>query len=495
MKKSITLIVSLLLTALFLNCDTNKKDDKNKLLSLLLFLQPNFTGDAVWARSVSAGTSESGIKSVSIGSDGIYAAGIINSNSTYTFGTQNVTGISSNSYNPVLVKYDTAGNAIWAKSISDGPASDQESLFNCVKAGSDGIYAVGIIQSTTNYKFGTVNVAGMYSGSNVVIVKYDTNGNAIWAKSVSAGLNSSEFNSVTIGSDGIYAAGTIWGNTEYKFGDQSVTGKWAAHKNAVIVKYDTNGNAIWAKSVTTGPNRSGFNAVSAGSDGIYAAGFIRGTVAFSFDSQSVLGTYSSFNTVLVKYDTSGNALWAKSVSAGSNDSYLNSVSVGSDGIYAAGYINNTGTYTFGTQSVNGTFSGFNAVLVKYNTSGDAVWAKSVAAGSSNSIINSVFAGSDGVYAARQIMGTTAFTFGTKSVTGTTIEDNPVLVKYDTSGNALWAKSISAGSAKSYFYGVVSGPMGLFAGGQISDTGTYTFGTQSVNGTAALELNSVLVKYQ
>lgn len=430
MKKSITLIVSLLLTALFLNCDTNKKDDKNKLLSLLLFLQPNFTGDAVWARSVSAGTSESGIKSVSIGSDGIYAAGIINSNSTYTFGTQNVTGISSNSYNPVLVKYDTAGNAIWAKSISDGPASDQESLFNCVKAGSDGIYAVGIIQSTTNYKFGTVNVAGMYSGSNVV-----------------------------------------------------------------IVKYDTNGNAIWAKSVTTGPNRSGFNAVSAGSDGIYAAGFIRGTVAFSFDSQSVLGTYSSFNTVLVKYDTSGNALWAKSVSAGSNDSYLNSVSVGSDGIYAAGYINNTGTYTFGTQSVNGTFSGFNAVLVKYNTSGDAVWAKSVAAGSSNSIINSVFAGSDGVYAARQIMGTTAFTFGTKSVTGTTIEDNPVLVKYDTSGNALWAKSISAGSAKSYFYGVVSGPMGLFAGGQISDTGTYTFGTQSVNGTAALELNSVLVKYQ
>src|SRR4030067_777795 len=37
-----------------------------------------------------------------------------------------------------------------------------------------------------------------------------------------------------------------------------------------------NGIAQWAKSVTTGPGNSIFNSVAVGSDGIYAAGYLNG---------------------------------------------------------------------------------------------------------------------------------------------------------------------------------------------------------------------------
>jgi hypothetical protein len=69
----------------------------------------------------------------------------------------------------------------------------------------------------------------------------------------------------------------------------------------------------------------------------------------------------------VKYDSSGTAQWAWSVSSGSDDSGFGSVAVdGSGNVYAAGGIYGTGTYTFGTGvSAQGTGSGYNVVLVKY----------------------------------------------------------------------------------------------------------------------------------
>jgi hypothetical protein len=488
MKKSIILIVSLSLTALFLNCDTNKKDDKNKYLALLFISQP-------WAKSVTAGSYESGFSSITVGSDGIYAAGFITGTGSYTFGNQSVSGTFSGS-NAVLVKYDLNGNAVWARSISSGADA---SGFSSVSVGSDGIYAAGSINGSGNYEFGDKWVTGTNAGgSNVVLVKYDTSGTALWAKTVAAGTDSSEFWSVSVGSDGIYAAGFIHNTLTYKFDTQSVTGLCNRY-NAVLVKYDTSGTALWARTVAneTVPDRSRFNSVAVGSDGIYVAGYIRGTGKYTFGSQPVQGTFSSgYNTVVVKYDTSGTALWAKSVSAGTNASYINSISVGSDGVYAAGYITGTGTYTFGDQSANGTYAGdYNTVLVKYDTSGNAVWAKSVAAGSNNSCINSVFAGSDGVYVAGFINTSGAYTFGDKSVSGTYAGGyNAVLVKYNTSGTALWAKSVTAGTNQSLFNSVAAGNEGIYVGGQIFGSTNYTFGTPNVMGTAATG-NAVLVKYQ
>ena len=55
----------------------------------------------------------------------------------------------------------------------------------------------------------------------------------------------------------------------------------------------------------------------------------------------------------------------------------------SDGsVYAAGCIDGTGTYNFGNSvTAAGTYSGYNIVLVKYNSSGVAQWARTVTAGS------------------------------------------------------------------------------------------------------------------
>ena len=86
----------------------------------------------------------------------------------------------------------------------------------------------------------------------------------------------------------------------------------------------------------------------------------------------------------------------------------------SGNVYAAGYIYSTGTYTFGTVTVAGSVAGgYNAVLVKYNSSGVAQWARSNTTGSAMARFNAVAVDSSGnIYAVGYVYGTGTYTFGT-----------------------------------------------------------------------------------
>jgi len=322
--------------------------------------------------------------------------------------------------------------ALWAKSVTAG---NDYSYFNSVAVDSSGnVYAAGYQSRTGSFTYGPgVSVAGSGS-SNVVLVKYNSSGNALWAKSVTAGTSESRFNSVAVDSSGnVYAAGYQRGTGSFTYGPGvSVAGSGSS--NVVLVKYDSSGTALWAKSVTAGYAYSEFNSVAVDSSGnVYAAGYQGGTGSFTYGpGVSVAGSYDGVNVVLVKYDSSGVALWARSVTAGTDTSWFNSVAVDSSGnVYAAGYQGGTGSFTYGAGvSVAGSGSS-NVVLVKYNSSGTALWAKSVTAGTNWSKFNSVAVDSSGnVYAAGYQSGTGSYTYGPGvSVAGSYSNWNVVLVKY------------------------------------------------------------------
>ncbi|HUJ18005.1 MAG TPA: hypothetical protein VL197_08425, partial [Nitrospirota bacterium] len=290
--------------------------------------------------------------------------------------------------------------AHWAQTVTGGSSS---SLFNGVSVASDGsVYTAGQIYGTGIYDLGSgVTATGTNSGGNIVLVKYDSSGTAQWAQTVTAGSSSSLFNGVSVAPDGsVYAAGSIDGTGTYGFGNNVIsTGTNSSGSNIVLVKYDSSGVAQWAQTVTAGSNDSFFTSVSVASDGsVYAAGKIHGTGTFNFgNSVTAAGSVNGDNLVMVKYNSSGVAQWAQTATGGSADSYFSGVSVASDGsVYAAGSINGTGAYNFGNSiTATGTYSNGNVVLVKYNSSGVAQWAQTVTAGSSFSIFFSVSAASDG----------------------------------------------------------------------------------------------------
>ncbi|GHV96226.1 hypothetical protein AGMMS50293_25460 [Spirochaetia bacterium] len=462
------------------------------------------SGDALWAKSVSAGSSLSGFTSVAKDSAGnVYAAGHQGGTGSYDYGNGVTVQGTSSGGNVVLVKYHSDGTAQWAKSVSGGSGN---SIFESVAADSTGnVYAAGVQYGTGSYDYGNgVTVQGTSSGGNVVLVKYHSDGTAQWAKSVSGGSYESRFTSVAVDSAGnVYAAGYQYRTGSYDYGNGVTVQGTYSGSNVVLVKYNSGGTAQWAKSVSTGSFISHFTSVAVDSAGnVYAAGYQFGTDSYTYGPGITAAGTGSSNVVLVKYNSGGTAQWAKSVSAGSSNSIFESVAVDSAGnVYATGYQNGTGSYDYGNgKTVQGTNSGANVVLVKYNSGGTAQWAKSVSGGSSESRFTSVAVDSAGyVYAAGFQNGTGGYDYGTGvTAQGTYSGYNMVLVKYNSGGTAQWAKSVSAGSDRSYFNSVTADNVGnVYAAGNQWGTGSYTYGPDvTAQGTYSGSMgNVVLVKYK
>jgi len=143
---------------------------------------------------------------------------------------------------------------------------------------------------------------------------------------------------------------------------------------------------------------------------------------------------------VVKYDDSGAAQWARTVTPGGSSSYLNSVTVDAAGnVYVAGGVHSTGTYDFGsgvTVPTGATGGGYHAVLVKYDASGATQWARSSKNDDfSEDILTSIKLDADGhIYAAGLVGGDGTVNFGNDVLVQGTATDagpgwSPLLLKY------------------------------------------------------------------
>ena len=238
---------------------------------------------------------------------------------------------------------------------------------------------------------------------------------------------------------------------------------------------------------------------------VYAAGELGAGSTYNFgNGVTATGAFAGGeNFVIVKYNSSGVAQWARTTTAGSNCSGFRGVAAASDGfVYAAGYIWDS-TYNVGNSVTRtGSFGGENIVLVKYNSSGVAQWARTATGGNSISDLYNVTVASDGaVYAAGYIHGTGTYDFGNGITTAAaTTAYNIALVKYSSSGEAQWAQTVTAGHRGTYFTSVsVALDGSVYAAGYIHEddvnTGLYNFGNGvTVSSTSPLSDNLILVKY-
>ena len=414
----------------------------------------------------------------------------------------------------------TSYNIYTATSTGVTPTSTQlpgfRSIMNVLTSSADvsgpaNTYYFVVTAATGNYPYENESPPSNEVSASVTATALP----ALWAQTVTAGTgtSASDFNGVSVASDGsVYAAGNIYGTGAYNFGPGVMSQGTCTSSNVALVKYNSSGVAQWARTVTAGSDQSSFSSVAVASDGsVYAAGYIYGTGTYNFSSSVIsAGTYTGSNIVLVKYDSTGTAQWAQTV-AGSDQSSFSSVAVAPDGtVYAAGTIHGTGTYTFGNGvTAAGPSNGYNPVLVKYDGTGVAQWAQTATAASSSltgiideSSFNGVSVSSDGsvVYAVGYIAETnnTTYNFGNNVISkGTATDGNVVLVKYDGTGVAQWAQTVTAGSGDSFFTSVSVAPGGsVYAAGYIQGNGTYNFGgvAPAIAGTSTDGINMVLVKY-
>ena len=204
-----------------------------------------------------------------------------------------------------------------------------------------------------------------------------------------------------------------------------------------IVKYDASGNVIWAKS-GGGSGMDVSKSINIDDDGnVYVTGFFE-SPSISFDGM-VLTRAGLCDIFVTKFDSFGNALW---ISGASGSSYMDIAS--GIGIDTTGNVFIAGSYfgnlIFGTDTLTSTISGSTDIfVVKYNASGNFQWAKS-AGGHKADSCKSMCADVNGNVFITGKFKSDYIDFGGHWVLNAHENtDDIFIVKYDCTGNVVWAQ--------------------------------------------------------
>ena len=387
------------------------------------------TGNWLWGR---------GATGTGVGQEGTGMTTDANGNTTIvggyadammTFGNDTIMNSHISTMDGYVGKLSSSGNVLWLKSI--GGMNSEIPNAVCTDA-------IGNVYVTGSSSSGTIvfDAISLLNGSSngMFVVKYDINGNAIWAKGAS-GVNSTSGYGVSADSYGnIYVAGGY--NDSVTFGATTLVS--AGGQDAFLNKYDSNGNLVWAKSEggTSGDVGASVR-VDNGSNIIMVGYFTGSSITFGSFTLTNAGQEDIY---VVKYDSSGTVLWAKSGN-GNGDEYVQQVSTDFNGDVFVGGSFNSSSLLFGS-SVLHSIGGLDAFIVKYNSSGNVIWAKS-GGGNTNDYGFSVSADSSGNSYISGGFTDPSILFDSYTITAPAFTTQPMfIVKFDSSGSILCADALS-----------------------------------------------------
>ncbi len=291
----------------------------------------------------------------------------------------------------------------------------------------------------------------------------------VWVK---AGINNNSSSvidpySVSVDNAGnTFETGTFKGNVS--FGAYSLVG---SNDLPYVVKYDVNGNVLWAKSARNiGKGIGDITAsITDQSGNVYITGTFNDTLIFSTDT---LFNGPDGNIFIAKYDPNGNLLWAEAEICKPYSSIANSISIDKGGnIYITGYFNDT--ISFDTIHLKSYYADF--FITKLNSGGKVIWAKSA------NILSGKYKGpavgqsmvcdsNANIYITGQYTGSICFDSDTLKNGGHF--GNIFLVKYDSNGNTVWAKGAQSSGISVCNNGTalaVDPQNNIYMGGNYSDT--------------------------
>ena len=367
-----------------------------------------------------------------------------------SFGNGDWTGVTGRGgYDAIIVKFDTNGNVVWNKNFG-GTYHDQ---FLAVTATSDGGFvAVGYSEAASFGNGDWTGVTGQ-GEQDAIIIKFDADGNVVWKNRV-GGFGYDCFNAVAETSDGgLIAAG-------YSAAASFGTGDWTdetgrGDHDSTIVKFDATGNVVWKKNFG-GTGLDFFNAVTATSDG--------GSIAVGISNASSFGNGDWIgvtgrgydDAIIVKFDIDGNVVWKKHFGGSGSDQFRAVTATSDGGFVAVGYSTSFGNGDWTGVTGRG---GGDAIIVKFDASGNVIWKKNFGGVYSDSFY-SVTATPDGGFVAAGQSLTESFGNGDwTGVTGRGGED-ATIVKFDSDGNVVWKKNFG-GSGNDLFHAVTATSDGGF----------------------------------
>ena len=348
----------------------------------IIILKFNNYGQRQWATYYGGGGFDNGHSIISDNQDNIYISGITDSPD---FPTQQLIGAY---YRPAdtwnsdafIIKFNTQGQRQWATcyyGINKNCFIIADSQNNIYITGGYGSTSIETQQMTGAYW--QANTAGY---NEIVIIKFNNQGQRLWATYYGGSGNETPFSIYRDNQDNIY----ITGHTDSQnFPIQQLVGAYWQPTNAggddiFLLKFNNLGQRLWA-TYYGGINNDFSGSICTDSIGsVYVTG---NTNSPNFPTQQLTGAfwqaacYGHYDAFIIKFNSQGQRLWA-TYYGGNYDDGSSSICVDiQDNIYITGYTRSTnfpiqqliGTYNQILYSGNG-----DVFIVKFDKNGIRKWA-------------------------------------------------------------------------------------------------------------------------
>ena len=337
-----------------------------------------------------------------------------------------------------VAKIDSLGNWQWVRSGMGG--WDERALGLCVDKVNDFVYVTGTCWGYTD--FGScVGASFPGGGDNIFIGKFDLNGTCQWLLGAGGGSDDHGYDLVTDKLGNIYLTGLIgkYASTAM-FGTISVPNP-TLDSLGFVAKISPAGVFQWVKTFqATDGERDNRIAIDT-TGNVYVTGGFSGTKPFGTIPATSFGGRDIF---LLKYDSSGNQLWLRTV-GGLLDDRGNSIAIDIEqDVYVTGEFRDKVVFGPDTVNNNGGPNGRDIFVAKITKDGSWVWAKKAGSNDGSDRGNRIVANKqDLLFVTGQFRGDASF--GAADTLWNPSDSVQIYVAaIDTAGKWQWA--VQAGGA-------------------------------------------------
>lgn len=312
--------------------------------------------------------------------------------------------------------------------------------------------SVAGIWKSDSIKIGVKTYYNHHVGHNnyeCYIAKYDSSGNVLWSDASILG-QALPYSLATDKNGNTYLYGCFWTDS-VQFGSHLLVSDypdscllpWCMWGNGCyfIIKYDPVGNILWSRKGDIVMGLGG-GIVLDDAGNIYVSGtYWNATMKIGSDTL-YNSSYKKGEVFLAKYDTAGNAVWARKY-GDTADENTSGITIANNKIYLAGQfkspILSLGSSTLTLHTTVPAYNIGNVYLMQLDTAGNPLWARSARGSAVPFDIAADSIG--GIYIGGQIFDTTLVSFNTDTLRNAHLRWGGFVTRYDSAGDVTWARGL------------------------------------------------------
>lgn len=319
----------------------------------------------------------------------------------------------------------------WNWAVSAGGESNNDHVLGIASDSEGNFYGVGTVRGTAG--FGCASLAPGNSDGGF-LAKYNAAGQCQWVRGITTNGIGVWVNDIAIDADdNVYIVGYFRGNTDFGSGI-TLSGSL---RTWFLARYDTDGNCIWVKPGGNSSSSSHATALTVGNDGtVYVTGWAIGNT-FTFAPLTISNpNTSSTQLVVVAYDSTGTAQWARcSAGAGYDNKLVNSIALAGDRLFLTGRIGWT-VASYDGVTLGPTASNAHLYVLACDLEGNALWANHYAGNHEGMAVAADSLGN--LWVGGRMWGTLHLPDDT--LVSVSNNDDIILIGMDQEGNYRWGHS-------------------------------------------------------